>query len=48
MSQLMIDLMKAFGFDRIFLETVGAGQADTAVRAVADTVVARPSAANGR
>lgn len=36
---LMINLMKAFGFDRIFLETVGAGQADTAVRAVADTVV---------
>jgi LAO/AO transport system ATPase len=36
---LMIDLMKAFGFVRIFLETVGAGQADTAVRAVADTVV---------
>jgi LAO/AO transport system kinase len=31
--------MKAFPFDRIFLETVGAGQADTAVRATADIVV---------
>jgi LAO/AO transport system kinase len=37
--KLMIDFMKAFGFDRIFLETVGAGQADTAIRAVVDTVV---------
>lgn len=36
---LMINLMLAFPFDRIFLETVGAGQADTAVREVADTVV---------
>ena len=35
----MLDLMKAFGFDRIFVETVGAGQADIAVRAVADIVV---------
>jgi LAO/AO transport system ATPase len=36
---LMIDLMKAFHFDWIFLETVGAGQTDTAVRAAADIVV---------
>ena len=31
--------MKAFGFDRIFVETVGAGQTDIAVRSVADIVV---------
>jgi putative protein kinase ArgK-like GTPase of G3E family len=35
----MLDLMKSFGFDRIFIETVGAGQTDTAIRRVADTVV---------
>jgi LAO/AO transport system ATPase len=37
--EFMLDLMKSFGFDRIFIETVGAGQADTAIRQVADTVV---------
>jgi LAO/AO transport system ATPase len=37
--ELMLDLMKSFGFDRIFIETVGAGQTDTAIRQVADTVV---------
>jgi LAO/AO transport system ATPase len=37
--ELMLDLMKSFGFDRIFIETVGAGQTDTAIRRVADTVV---------
>lgn len=37
--ELMLDLMKLFGFDRIFIETVGAGQTDTAIRQVADTVV---------
>jgi LAO/AO transport system ATPase len=37
--ELMLDLMKSFGFDRIFIETVGAGQTDTAIRKVADTVV---------
>lgn len=37
--ELMMDLMKSFGFDRIFIETVGAGQTDTAIRQVADTVV---------
>jgi LAO/AO transport system ATPase len=36
---LMLDLMKVFGFDRIFIETVGAGQTDTAIRQVADVVV---------
>jgi LAO/AO transport system kinase len=35
----MLDVMKAFGFDRIFIETVGAGQGDIAVRSVADVVV---------
>jgi LAO/AO transport system ATPase len=35
----MIDLLKAFGFDWILLETVGAGQGDTAVRDLADVVV---------
>jgi len=37
--ELLLDLMKAFNFDRIFLETVGAGQGDVAVRSVADTIV---------
>ena len=37
--ELMLDLMKSFGFDRIFIETVGTGQTDTAIRRVADTVV---------
>ncbi len=36
---LMLDVMKAFGFDRIFVETVGAGQGDIAIRQVADIVV---------
>lgn len=36
---LMIGLLEAFGFDVVFLETVGAGQGDTAVRALADVVV---------
>jgi 2-methylcitrate dehydratase len=36
---LMIDLLAAFGFDWIVLETVGAGQGDTAVRELADAVV---------
>ena len=37
--ELMLALMKSFGFDRIFIETVGAGQTDTAIRQVADTIV---------
>ena len=37
--ELMLELMKSFAFDRIFIETVGAGQTDTAIRRVADTVV---------
>jgi LAO/AO transport system ATPase len=32
-------LLKAFGFDVVLIETVGAGQGDVAVRAVADVVV---------
>ena len=35
----MARLLQAFGFDFVFLETAGAGQGDTAVRAVADVVV---------
>jgi LAO/AO transport system ATPase len=37
--EVMLDLMKVFGFDRIFIETVGAGQSDTRVRSVANIVV---------
>src|SRR5262249_32763336 len=36
---IMIRLLEAFGFDVVFVETVGAGQGDTAVRALADVVV---------
>jgi LAO/AO transport system ATPase len=36
---LMIRLLAAFGFDVVLLETVGAGQTDTAVRDLADVVV---------
>lgn len=35
----MIQLLQAFGFDLIIIETVGAGQGDTAVRDLADVVV---------
>jgi putative protein kinase ArgK-like GTPase of G3E family len=35
----MIQLLKAFGFDVILIETVGAGQGDTTVRGLADVVV---------
>jgi LAO/AO transport system kinase len=35
----MSKLLEAFGFDFVFVETAGAGQGDTAVRAVADVVV---------
>jgi len=35
----VIRLLEAFGFDLILLETVGAGQADTAVRHLADLLV---------
>ncbi len=37
--ELMIRLLARFGFDVILLETVGAGQGDTAVRDLADVVV---------
>jgi LAO/AO transport system ATPase len=36
---LMVRLLEAFGFDVVLLETVGAGQGDTAVRELADVVV---------
>jgi LAO/AO transport system ATPase len=36
---LIIRLLEGFGFDVIFLETVGAGQGDVAVAALADAVV---------
>ena len=36
---VLLGLMRAFGFDRVFVETVGAGQGDTAVRDFADVVV---------
>jgi LAO/AO transport system kinase len=36
---LMIDLLEAFGFDLILVETVGAGQGDTAARFLADVMV---------
>ncbi len=36
---LMIHLLKAFGFDWVVIETVGAGQGDTGVRDLADVVV---------
>ena len=36
---LMIDLFDHFGFDTVIVETVGAGQGDTAVRDVADVVI---------
>ncbi len=36
---VMLRIMKAFGFDRIFIETVGSGQGDVAVRELADSVV---------
>src|SRR5262249_3228184 len=35
----MSSLLEAYGFDVIFIETVGAGQGDTAVHELADVVV---------
>jgi len=35
----MIQLLKSFAFDTVIIETVGAGQGDTAVRDLADVVV---------
>lgn len=37
--ELMLNVMRAFGFDRIFVETVGSGQGDCGVRRIADVVV---------
>jgi LAO/AO transport system ATPase len=36
---LMIDLFGRYGFDNVIVETVGAGQGDTAIREVADVVI---------
>ncbi|MCI0462079.1 MAG: hypothetical protein L0Z62_34435 [Gemmataceae bacterium] len=36
---LMVRLLEGFGFDVVLIETVGAGQGDTAVRELADVVV---------
>ncbi|QDS89626.1 2-methylcitrate dehydratase [Rosistilla ulvae] len=36
---LSLRIMKAFGFDRIFVETVGVGQGDVAIRDLVDVVV---------
>ncbi len=36
---VMIELLFAFGFDAVILETVGAGQGDTAVRDLADVLI---------
>ena len=36
---LMIDLFGRFGFDIVIVETVGAGQGDTAIRDLADVVI---------
>jgi LAO/AO transport system ATPase len=36
---VMVALLKNYGFDSVILETVGAGQGDTAVRQQADTLV---------
>ena len=36
---VMVALLKSFGFDTVILETVGAGQGDTAVRQQADVLV---------
>jgi LAO/AO transport system ATPase len=35
----MVRLLESFGFDIVLVETVGAGQGDTAVREIADVVV---------
>jgi LAO/AO transport system ATPase len=35
----LLAMMQVFGFDRVFVETVGAGQGDTDVRKLADVVV---------
>ncbi|MEX2286336.1 MAG: hypothetical protein WD648_04545 [Planctomycetaceae bacterium] len=37
--ELMIRLLSVFGFELVLLETVGAGQGDTAVRSLADVLV---------
>jgi LAO/AO transport system ATPase len=36
---VMLSLMRVFGFDRVLVETVGAGQGDTEIRKLSDVVV---------
>jgi putative protein kinase ArgK-like GTPase of G3E family len=43
----MIDLFGRFGYDTVIVETVGAGQGDTAIREVADVVVVLVQPATG-
>jgi methylmalonyl-CoA mutase cobalamin-binding domain/chain len=38
-ADLMIGLLSRFGFDTVIVETVGAGQGDTAIHEVADVVI---------
>jgi len=38
-SKEVVDLMDAFGFDRVLIETVGVGQTELEITAAADTVV---------
>jgi LAO/AO transport system ATPase len=37
--ELMLEVLKGYGFDRVFIETVGAGQGDIAIRRLADIVI---------
>jgi len=43
----IVDVMKAFGFDRIIIETVGAGQSEIEIVFVADTVILAMSPDSG-
>ena len=43
---VMIDRFGRFGFDTVIVETVGAGQGDTAIRGVADVVIVLGPARN--
>ena len=44
---MMVRLLGDFGFDVVLLETVGAGQGDTAVRQLADVLVLLVRARSG-
>src|SRR5262249_25241029 len=47
---VLVRLLEGFGFDVVLIETVGAGQGDTAVRRLADAVVLllQPETGDGR